>query len=317
MKKILFFVFLIILNEFSYGQKINKNIHPNNRIEVLEKKIDSIISIQESQKTRILEERINQATETISNQNSIITSFGTLYSIITIVFALIGIALPILTYQFGIRPSQNALKDFEKTSEEKFNKYLEEKQVKEIDNAISNLKSEDSFTRNNSIKFLSLNYHNGFNTNQIDSLLQLLKDNSLEESTINQIHNCISNQKNENVKIYYLNYLSSTNTTEVDAKIYYCIKFLNNYDFSDYKYNLANYISNKEYSFIVITTYLSQFSKSVLINLFNENNIINNLTENELNSLKSSQESYLKSTWKITKQEFEATYLFEKINTYS
>lgn len=297
-----------------YGQT---NIESNKKIEILEKKLDSIITYQENQKTKVLEERIHQATETITNQNSVISSFGTLYTVITIVFALIGIALPILTYQFGIRPSQDALKDFEKNSENKFNEYLKEKQTKEIDNAIKNLKNEDSFLRNNSINYLSLNYHNGFSSNQINSLLELLKENSLDENAINQIHHCISNQKNENVKAYFINYLSDTSIKEIDTRIYYCIRFLINYKYEDYKNNLAVFISNKENFFYTITIYLAQMSKSTLLELFNDNNIIDKLTDNELNYLKTSLESSLKSTWKINPEEFQKSYLSEKLNTYS
>ncbi|KHJ37921.1 hypothetical protein PBAC_19330 [Pedobacter glucosidilyticus] len=317
MKKKLLFIIIILSANISFGQKNQRDDQIVDRVELMEKQLDSVIKYQESQKTKILEERINQATETIANQNSIITSFGTLYAIITIVFALIGIALPILTYQFGIRPSQEALKDFEKNSEKKFNEYLKEKQTKEIDNAINNLKSEDSFTRINSINYLSLNYHLGFNSNQINALLELLKDKSLDENTMNQIYHCISNQKNENVKEYYVNFLSDPNSNVIDIRIYYCIRFLSNYNLTDYKSNLATFISNNESSFITITIYISQLSKSNLLNLFNEKQIINCLNSNELKDLKDSYESYLKSHWKIDKETFEKTYLFKKINTYS
>ncbi|WP_410696738.1 hypothetical protein [Chryseobacterium sp. SIMBA_028] len=66
-KKILLTLFLILF-VFSFSQTDTSNNQQNKKIELLNKKVDSLISEQNSVKTKILEERINQATETITNK---------------------------------------------------------------------------------------------------------------------------------------------------------------------------------------------------------------------------------------------------------
>lgn len=301
-------------NSFSQENKQPEKI----KIEDLNVKIDSVIKTQKNFKNTVLKERIEQATETISHQNSIISSFGTLYSIITIIFALLGIALPILIYLFGIRPSQKALKDFEENSVKKFEKFIEENKKNEINNAINNLKSQDNSIKNNAINFLSLNYHFGFDENQLLKILSILNEKNLDDNLSNQLNHCISNQKNENVKKYFEEFL--LNSKVLDTKFYYCIKFFSNYDYETYKALLKQYITNnieKNQSILfTISIYLSQFSKSDFNKLINDKSIIDSFDDDAKKYLNQSYKNFL-TTWKIEEKDFKKTYLFQKINTYS
>jgi len=90
-------------------------------------------------KVDILQSRIDQAAQTISNQNSLISGFGTIYMVISIVIGFITIGLPVFTYLFSIKPSREALKDLEKEMNARFEKYLSETRDRLIDSALTEL----------------------------------------------------------------------------------------------------------------------------------------------------------------------------------
>lgn len=311
----LILLFLILgFNSFSHENKQPEKI----KIEVLNAKLDSVIKTQKNFKNTVLKERIEQATETISHQNSIISSFGTLYSVITIIFAILGIALPILIYLFGIRPSQKALKDFEENSVKKFEKFIEENKKSEIDIAITNIKSQNNSIKNSAINFLSLNSHFGLDGNQIFKILSILNEKDLDDNLSNELNHCISHQKNENVKKYFEEFL--LDSKELNTKFYYCMKFFSNYNYETYKELLKEYITNnieKNQSILItISIYFSQFSKSDFKKFINDESIIDSFDDDTKKHINQTYKSFL-STWKIEDKDFKKTYLFQKINTYN
>lgn len=308
MKKTFYILLFFLIFSNSNSQTKVNNYKEQIEIQTINKKIDSIINSE--RKTKILEERINQATETISNQNSMISGFGTLYTIITIVFAIIGIALPILTYQFGIKPSQKALEEFDKNAEKKFMNFMNSKKQEEIDNAILNLNNEDIFIKNNALNYLSLNYHLGFNETQIIKLIKFIEKNIGDDTFNMQLAHCLTNQKNDDTKDFFINYLR--NSTKIDNLIYYCMKFLSFYDYNDYKDSFKKYVSELSGSFSVILNYTSLFSRETTKKIMNDKEVIDKLKPEDFAYLKSSWNHHLDS-WKMNENEFKKTYLFQKI----
>lgn len=315
MRRIVFSLLVFaLLSNLSYSQVKNERINPQQvQIEQLSRKVDSLIASKEQHKSAILEQRMIQATETIANQNAIISSFSTLYTIITIIFALIGIALPILTYQFGIKPSRDALTEFERHSEEKFDKFLSVNKAKEIENAINSLLNEDLAIRNNAINFLALNYHIGFNQGQISKILNIIEQKLLDNTDVNQLHYCISFKRNVEVRNYFGKLLMRLSEKEV-TELHYCLKFLVLYGYDNYKDSIRQYVKNNEgnYWYSTVTAILSQFSKADLFHLLNDEQIFNDLSEEEITNIRDTYKSssnYLR----ITTEEFESTYLFKNI----
>ncbi|MET3537732.1 hypothetical protein [Chryseobacterium limigenitum] len=308
-KKILLTLFLIS-SVFSFSQTDTSNNQQNKKIELLNKKVDSLISEQNGVKTKILEERINQATETITNQSSMISSFGTLYTVITIILAFIGVVLPILTYQFGIKPSRDALKEFEEKSEAKFNNFLKERRVKEIDNAIENLKSEDNHIRNNSLNFLTYNSHQGLNEDQVLKIINIINNNN-DENFLVQLLGCIVNEKNENLKKYFIEYLNTSQ--EANSTMYYCLKFFSYYNYSEYKNELKIFISNNNTS-TALSIIFSFFPKNNIIDLLNDHNIIDILSSDALTFVHGYNfgKSNI-SQWNMSEEDYEKTYLYERL----
>lgn len=310
--KQLTFIFLFFFTTSSFfSQNIQKT--ENSKIEILDKKVDSLINIQNESKVAILENRILQATETIANQNAMITSFGTLYTVITIILALIGIVLPILTYQFGIKPSQKALEDFEKNSEKKFNDFLIGSRTREIDNAINNLTDKDSAIRNSAINFLSLNYHTAISEKQLQNIINILENNEdLDDTTISQLYHVMSNQKSGIVKKYFEKNITTANITEDNLFLYYAIKTFSFYPYDTYKNSIKSYIKNEPEKFLELITYLQATSKKNLSDLINDENIIDELKSDEIKKLKTSIEYYI-DDWKDNENVYKKTYLGKKL----
>lgn len=112
----------------------------------LKNQIQDLSSLREWEK-EVLEKRLEQASDTIANQTSMIEGFGTFYTIVGILIAAIGLILPAITYVLGIRPSQKALQEFEQNADKKIENFLSKKRNKQIEQAISDLKSDNPVER--------------------------------------------------------------------------------------------------------------------------------------------------------------------------
>lgn len=310
MKKIILFLLFFVSINFIFSKSLGNT--ENNRIGVLDKKVDSLIEIQKISEVTILKERIIQATETIENQSAIISSFGTLYTIITIVLALIGVALPILTYQFGIKPSQKALEDFERNSERKFNEFLTISRNAEIENAIKNLIDKDSSVQNTAINFLSLNYHALLSNNQLLKIIDIITNEKLDNTTISQLYHVISNQKNDVVKKYFEKQINLNNVSKDSLILYYAIKAFSYYEYNSYNKALKNYVTANSEKFLEVISYMGVITKSNVIKLLNDDAIIDQLDQEDVEKIKTSIEFYV-TDWQENKSNYENTYLGKKL----
>jgi hypothetical protein len=131
-------------------------------------KIDSLKNHIDEQKNII-----NNASNTISYLNSIINSYSVTFSILTIFIAIIALALPIMTYQFGIKPSQKALKELESNMDARLIKYLKEKRNKDIADALANISGGNNERKSQALSYLSITSHEGFTDNQIFQIFQI------------------------------------------------------------------------------------------------------------------------------------------------
>ncbi|WP_433832544.1 hypothetical protein [Flavobacterium anhuiense] len=205
MKKItLIYFFILSILSSGFSNTNGKNI-PKESIsnEVLKNKIDSLISLQNKNRDLVYEQRIQQANETIANQNSLISGFSTMYTVITIILALIGVSLPILTYQFGIKPSQQALEKFQENADKQIELFLVNNRNKQIEQAITNVKSSSQELKNNALNYLSLTAYEGFTNLQIDEMIILLHSNDIDSTTKNSIAHTISGKKHPSTTNYF------------------------------------------------------------------------------------------------------------------
>jgi len=315
--KILVLIFCA-LTSLCFSQQQAKSIPLDNQISALSDSLVKLnlkisdLSNKLSWKNEILEERLKQASDTISNQNSLFDGFGVLYSIITIVITLIAIALPILTYQFGVKPSQDALKDFEANSEKKFETYLNKTRNKQIEQAIENIKSQNQVLKTNATMFLSLTQHQGFTDQQLYKLFMLLKSDEVDQVTKGTIAFAISNRKSDHATNYFTEELKSPKNINVK---YAAIRYFANIGIEAYLSVFKDLISNatdKNAEFNIVTISAGQANKNAVQFLLNDKSIIDQLGDDALRMQKLTIPS-LKTSWQLTDEEIDKTYLSEKI----
>jgi hypothetical protein len=263
-------------------------------------------------KNEILEERLKQASDTIANQNSLFDGFAVLYAIITIVITLIAIALPILTYQFGVKPSQDALKEFEANAEKKFETYLNKARNKQIEQAIENIKSQNQELKTNAVTFLSLTQHQGFTEQQLYKLFVLLKTSDIDQITKGTIAYTISNRKSDYATDYFTEALKDPKNINIK---YAAIRYFANIGIEPHIKVLRDLISkatDKNTEFNTIAIYVAQANKEAVKLLLNDKSVIDLLDDSAIKMQKITVPS-LKTSWQLTDEEVEKTYLYERI----
>lgn len=155
-----------------------------------------------------------------------------------------------------------------------------------------------------------MNYHLGISDKQILGIINYLNNkNDIDDTTSGQLYNTISNQKNQNVFNYFKQKLKEVN--EENILIYYAIKSFSFFEYDQYKSELKEYIK-KNQNFLTISTYVQLLAKHHLLNLFNDENIVNVLSEEEIGQIKSNWKYYL-NNWKISETDFQKTKIFEFI----
>ncbi|HMK24425.1 MAG TPA: hypothetical protein VK483_00245 [Chitinophagaceae bacterium] len=304
----------VLIGGISFGQTTNNEIDHNKQVIELSDSIKRqailirTLSEQISLKNVILEERLKQASDTISNQNALSDGFGVIYTIITIIVALLGIVLPILTYQFGIKPSQKALKEFENNIDKKFEQYLIDSRNSQIEQATENLKSQNQELKSNAVTFLSLTQHQGFNDQQLFKLFLLLKSSNIDQTTKGTIAYSISNRKSDFATEYF--YEALKDSSNVGVK-YAALRYFANIGIENHLKiyrDLISQANDKLLEFSTILIHNGSINKNANIILINDKEFIDGLGVTATNSLRNDFEIYSKS-WQINEEDISNSYL--------
>jgi len=131
-------VLLFLTFSFAYGQEDQDKIielrDSNSQLQKLIKNKELTIEI--------LEQRLEQASNTIANQNFFLNNFGVIYVIITIIVGILAFGLPLAVYLLGLKPTQKELEKLENkvsTELEKLNS-IENKvstELEKLDNKVT------------------------------------------------------------------------------------------------------------------------------------------------------------------------------------
>lgn len=321
--KIITTIFLILTLSFAYGQ--NQATPKEN---LIDKKIielsDSLnvlkIQFQELKekqnwKNEVLNDRLQQASDTISNQNSLLDGFAVLYTIITIIIALIGVVLPVLTYQFGIKPSQDALKEFEKNADKKIKDYLKESRKVQIKNSIEHLKGDNIELKGQAISFLSLTQHEGFTDNELFEFYRLIKSGKLSETYIGTIAYLLGSRVNEYAnEVFGDTELLKSNTIKSSAYQYIPKVGFKNFIQPLKKLLTAN--TNQYGEFYTLLIFSNMNDNNAALEILNNNELVDILTVETLKTMKTAMKSSLQNI-KISEEEYKKTYLYKKIENTS
>lgn len=259
---------------------------------------------------QILKNKLDNASSTIEYLNSLVSTFGIIFTILAIFIVIITLAVPILTYLFGVKPSQKALKDLEDNMDTKFEEYLNNTRNIQIEKALSDIKGDDIELTNLGLSFLAFTQHIGFSDNQIFQIYNILKNTQIEPTTKSQLAYILSNRKHDIASDFF-------NSKEVIkdpvlkqmALLYYAkTGFSENYPGIK---NILENISSQYEDFQALLFNVHHYSNNA-IQLLNDLIIIDILVEDTLTKVKSDIHYILESI-NIDQTEFGKSYLCKKI----
>jgi hypothetical protein len=281
-------------------------------IHVLNNKIKSSNTDFKIQKSQ-LENKVNDASQTIEYLNSLVNSFGQIFTILGIFIAVITLVLPILTYQFGIKPSQKALKDLESNMDQRLKNYLMNSRNIEIENAFKNLREGNAELKNQATSFLALTQHEGFSDNQMFQIYSILNKHREENNVKSQLAFILSTRRNE-----YAGELFNSDDVTKDpvirqmAYLYFAkIGFKENYQGI---LKILEASDNQVIEFTTLAFNLMQYTSGETSELFNDKTIINCLSNESLNTLTTQMPETIKSL-NLSQESYKQSYLFQKIKS--
>lgn len=306
---------LLFCFTLSYGQTNSKTVQQKveNNVKAKESNEENAEFHELKYENKILKERLEQASDTINNQNSMVSGFSVIYTIITIIIALLGISLPILTYFFGIRPSQKALSEFEKNIDQKMGEYLENSRNDQIEQAIENLSGSNQELIISSINFLSITNHQGFKESQVFKIFKVLRESNLDDAKKSVLANLLSSKKN----IYATDFFKSALFVNGNVKGA-AIKYFANIDLSE-NVNLFRQLlkdsADQNSEFYTIMTYCAITNRNAVIFLLSDKEFVDNINQNFEEIIKSNLKHSISSfaqSFSITENEMKETYLYSK-----
>lgn len=292
MKKIMICI-LIIVGSVIYAETTIDN-SLTDRIDRIEKEFNQYRTVYNEQyfqsKIEVLEKIVDYQEKVISGTNTFIT-------IISVLLAIVAIIVPILTYLFGIKPSQDKIKDINKSLQD----VLKQTNEDNINASINNLNSIDFQIRQNAINYLSLNQYYTFSDYQLNRMIDVIKKPNTERNIITVIENILGQKWSEISEDYFkykIDKLLIVNDIGPIAR-FYANKGINNYVEDVIK--IMNKDTQKNFLIFFIIS-LNNYSVSEITNFINNQKIIDSI-----------QNDYLLSMENILPQYFETP---DKLNIY-
>lgn len=320
--KFISILFLAVVNYGYCQEKANSGKNATNRdinnIEIaLNDSIKNLTSQFQKRSTDFktnelqLKRDISDASKTIEYLNSLVNSFGQIFTILGIFIAIITLILPVLTYQFGVKPYKKALQELEKGMDQRLENYLKDARNNEIDKALRNIKEGNSELKNQAISYLTLTQHEGFSDSQLFQIYSILNKHRDENNIKSQLAFILSTRRND-----YANELFNSPDVAEDqvirqmAYLYYAkIGFEDNYDGI---LTILESSDSQNIEFRTLAFNLMQFSNGQVINLFNDKKIIDVLNDESLKELKKDISTLIESL-NTTEEEYKESYLAEKL----
>lgn len=273
--------------------------------------LNGLINVNESK----FQNKLENASNTIEYLNNLVGTFGVIFTVLTCVIALITIGLPIITFQFGIKPSRKALRDLEINMDHRLEKYLKDNREKQITQALDNIKSDNQELKNHGLNFLSLTHYQGLSNEQLFTIYSIIKGNITEQTTINQLSYILSTRKNEFADDLFNDKQYLDLPVIKQMALLYFSKMGFDKNISGLK-KIINISSDKSHEYFVVLISIMTYSSSDLIKAMNNEELIQELDEQGIIALKDNYKTYLK-TLNVSQEEFEHTRLFKRINKYA
>lgn len=162
---------IYILYSFNTLSKDSQIDSLNNRIKILENISlrhqafsDSLITIINSSKESDYNEKLLAKYDTLN---------GTLFTIMGIILAVLGIGIPLFSILYVYRPARENLKETQKLLDDTKNdmdklffQYIKKERKNSIDKILTNFEKNDSYAQTNSIQYFNTHMHEGLMINK-------------------------------------------------------------------------------------------------------------------------------------------------------
>jgi hypothetical protein len=303
-------------NKFNIDSNARTNVY--SEIDLLKKSIISqnkIITQLEDQQKLLLNKTIvlQESKEKIDYyQNSLISSFGTIYTIITIAIALLTVGLPLVTWFFGIKPSQDAVRDLEKNLNQKVSDHLRQTKIDQINNALKIIKNQPSTLSQTAFQFLSLSRLEGLSDNQLLDIYTLLKTKNYQEHEIRILTSLLASKRNSFAEDLFCDerFAGFISFEGFD----YFTKFDYANDLSILK-KFINASGNPTDSYFTILSNLKKNSKIRFVEMLNNEEFINSIPDYVIKNYKNKEGDYYKNFENLIKDDptCNNTLLYKKI----
>ena len=274
----------------------------NNRIKSL--KIESL------NQSKVLIQKLDDASNTVEYLNSVSNSFETIFAILGIFIAVLTLIIPFATYQYAVKPSQDALKELEKNFDDRLKNYLESTRNNQIEMALNNIKSGSTDLKNQGISYLTYTQNEGLTDNQLFQVYSILKQKPSVFAIKSQLAYILSFRKNDYATELFNSIEVKDDPVVKQMAIIYFAKtgYASNYNGIEHLFNSKN---DQDLNFINLLLNLNQYSTLDVNKVINDQKIIDLLTNETLHKLKNNLLSVLRSL--NSNLNYSDSYLYKKI----
>ncbi|WP_018341452.1 hypothetical protein [Cytophaga aurantiaca] len=311
---ILIFSFLsfIVTGKPKVDLSTNKHIKELSDSLAMLKKINADLSIVKDEKLALLQQRLNQASDTIANQNAFVTSFGVIYTILTIIIALLAIGIPLISYFWGIKPSHDFINEVNKTIDLKIVESIQESNARQFEKAIEQLNHGNSDEKNAANRYFQTNHNMELTNQQAFDIVHILDNVKNNTSTISLLNKIIGNVETDYATKYFDRSLNDTNKSQQQKQdaIVYLIK----------SGTIKNIVKLRKAGkaikggVINTITWTSIWRHAEVIPLLNDKEMMDLVDSNSLEQINLNPTHFME-TWQLSKEDFEKTYLYTRVLT--
>lgn len=268
-------------------------------------------TVDNSARVESLEEQIETAGSTIEYLNTVVGTFGIIYTVLSILLGVLTIALPIITYLLAIKPSQKIMKEFEINVDKRLENYLRNARDKQIADAFEDIRTGKPEPVSRALSYLVFIQREGFSDEQFFRIYSLLKDETIAYSTESQLANVLSVHQNSYANTYFND---ESVLKKQDLKIYALI-YYSKTGFSQHYKGISHILSdeNQVDQFLELLYDLHQYSTGDIVKLFNDETIIDMFLKKSLLSFRSEAETTF-DLLDLDEAIFKDTYLYNRID---
>lgn len=290
-----------------------------------------------------LQHSLEQSNSVISNLNSLIGSFGTLYTVITLVFGVLGVSLPLVLYFTTRKEAERAIVRFDKSVEDvkrKFDLYKDEinilivkrlteitlnlekrfkdflvKDVEQnIEQAIINLGHSSEDIRKNGAEYIRNVYSKDLSKPQLYKIKLLLQQNRYSQDVIDKLTSLLYDFLNDDYCIdYFLNVWHYPHLYSVINVRYYSYRYVLKCNLPQKMESMTKLILLTDHpsdEYLRVIDWISSDRKDIVIDLIN----YKSLNDNQLINKDRIIEKLTHNSFDELREQIIQSYLFKSFS---